>query len=151
MASFEAAVTLPCGLDDVFEFLRRPMNMTKISPPKMGLSLVSAPEFIELGSRVEFKIHGFGTVQHVIHEITEFNEPRHFTEQQVKGPLKRWMHEHLLEIDGGHVMLIDRIAFEPPGGLVGLLVTESKILDQLEDTFDHQHEALKKHFEAIAR
>jgi hypothetical protein len=44
------------------------------------------------------------------------------------------------------VTLINRIEFEPPGGLLGFLVTEDKILETLDDGFDFRRTALQAHF-----
>ena len=55
------------------------------------------------------------------------------------------MHQHLLEEGpAGHVVSIDRIDFEPPGGLIGFLVTKRKIIDQLEGIFEHRHRQMRK-------
>ena len=43
------------------------------------------------------------------------------------------MHEHLVEeAPAGEVVAIDRIEFEPPGGMLGFLITKRRILDELE-------------------
>lgn len=147
MASFEAAVSLtseqdPCA---VFDFLLRPVNVVRITSPDMGLSLLDAPEVLEHGSRVEFQVQAYGQVQRFVHEIIELDRPRRFTEQQVTGPMRNWVHEHLVEVDKtGGVAVIDRIVFEPPGGLLGLMVTEKRILSSLKAGFDHRHRELKK-------
>ncbi len=149
MAAFEASVTLNCALEDTFDFLLQPENIKLISPPEMDLVFVDAPKILELGSVLKFKVQSYGMVQEIAHEITALSRPESFVEKQVKGPLKHWVHEHILEVDeSGIVTVIDRIEFEPPRGLAGLLVTESKILDALDDGFAHRHGQLKKLLEA---
>lgn len=145
MPMFEARVSLPCSPEDAFDFLIRTENMTKISPPEMGLNFVEAPEIVEAGSRLEFKIQGYGQVQHIVHEIVTWERPRIYTEKQVEGPLKHWVHEHLFETDDQQqVTVIDRIEFEPPSGLLGFLITADRIQESLEDGFYHRHQQLKK-------
>ncbi len=147
MATFETKITLPATLEHLFDFLVRPDNIRQISPPEMGLAFVDPPEVLALGSHVQFKVQMFGQVKQITHEITELDRPGRFVETQVQGPLKTWVHEHVFEShnDSG-VTVIDRIEFEPPGGLVGLLVSESSIRESLEDGFYHRHAELKKHF-----
>ncbi len=144
MAEFEASVTLFCPHEAVFDFLIRPANVARISLPEMGVRLLDVPELLELGSRVEFEVTGYGPIQRLIHEITEFDHPNQFTETQLQGPLKSFVHQHIVESDGDRVLVIDRIEFEPPGGLVGFLVTEERILQSLTRGFDHRHRELKK-------
>lgn len=145
METFEARLTLPCSAEAAFDFLAQPENIKRISPPDMGLFFVDAPERLSLGARMSFKVQAFGVAREAVHEITQFDEPGSFTEQQVKGPLGHWVHEHLFEADGeGAVTLIDRIEFEPPGGIVGLMITADRILENLEEAFDHRHDQLEK-------
>lgn len=145
MAVFETHVTVDCPRHQAFEFLLRPANVVTISPPEMGLFFVDPPEVIQVGSQFEFKVQGYGQVQTMMHEITALVPPEQFTERQVRGLFKLWIHEHLFEsIDEGRTKITDRIEFQRPGGVLGLLVTEQKIYDQLEDAFDHRHLQLKK-------
>jgi ligand-binding SRPBCC domain-containing protein len=66
----------------------------------------------------------------------------------VDGPLKLWLHDYIFERDtaGEQVILINRIEFEPPGGLLGYIVTEEAIRDKLDDSFEHQRDVLQKKF-----
>ncbi len=144
MAEFERSIVVMSGLEEVFDFLLRPQNVTRISPPDMGLNFVNAPEVVELGSIMEFKVLARGVVQNITHEITHLDRPSSFIEKQVQGPFKHWQHEHAFEATGDGVTIIDRISFEPPGGLIGLLVTEESILDSLDDGFAHRHAQLQK-------
>ena len=145
MPQFETSLTLPRPPEDLFDFLARPANIVKISPQGIGLTFLSAPEIVEAGSRIEFKVQGWGQVQQMIHEIIAFDRPHQFIEKQVKGPFKHWIHEHHFATNAdGHTVVTDQIEFEPPGGLIGLLITKTKILDHLEDAFYHRHAQLRK-------
>ena len=143
MADFECSVTVNCSIDQAFSFLIRPANAVKFSPPDLGLVLIDAPEILQTGSRIEFKIQTWGQVQHLVHEITTVTEPTRFIETQVRGPFKKWVHTHLLEAAGPEkVVITDQIEFDPPGGLIGLMVTRKKVLEHLEDGFLDRHERL---------
>ena len=144
MPVFESSVPLACTREQLWEFLVRPTNVLRILPPDAGMSFLSVPERLELGSRVEFQIEGMGPVQHVLHEVTQFDPMSRFVESQVKGPLKAWDHNHILEDDAGGVLLIDRVQFEPPGGLIGFVVTEQLVYGMLESGFSHRHKALQE-------
>ncbi|MDB5336357.1 MAG: hypothetical protein JWN70_1976 [Planctomycetaceae bacterium] len=104
-----------------------------------------------MGAKFEFKVQAWGTVQTSHFEIVEFDRPNLFVEVQLKGPMKSWRHEHRFATNAdGQTVVTNRIEFTPPGGLVGLLVTESKILDSMEDGFYHRHQQLKKLLEGPA-
>jgi ligand-binding SRPBCC domain-containing protein len=151
MPVFETTVTVACPLDQAFDFFIRPENAVKLSPPNMGLQFLAAPDILEQGSRLQFKIQGFGQVRTVMHEITELIRPTRFVEKQVEGLFKEWIHEHLFETTpASEVRITDRITFEPPGGLVGLLLNRDKIQDHLEEGFYHRHEKLRKYLPVTA-
>src|SRR6516165_7216542 len=85
MPFFETSVTVACPRERAFDFLARPANVALISPPELGLSFTSAPEIVELGSRLEFKVQGYGQVQTMVHEITNLVHPEQITETQIRG------------------------------------------------------------------
>jgi len=145
MAVFESRTELSCTPERLFEFIIRPANLKVIAPAEVGLSFVDAPEVIALGSKLVFKVQGFGVVQHLEHEIVEFDPPRGFRERMVKGPLPHWQHEYILEPDAaGGVTLLNRIEFEPPGGILGMILTAERMIDHLHREYQHRSEALKQ-------
>lgn len=145
MPVFESRTELACTPERLFDFITRPANMKAIAPSEVDLVFVEAPEIIALGSKLVFKVQGFGVVQQLEHEIVEFNPPRGFRERMTKGPLPHWQHDYLLEPDDkGGVALLNRIEFEPPGGLLGMIVTAQRMLNHLEEGYAHRSAALKK-------
>ena len=146
MAHFEAQVELACSPTEAFDFLTRPANIRLISPPQITLVFDSAPERLSLGARMEFRVQAYGVVRSASHEIIQWEELRRFVERQVTGPLGAWEHEHLFNASPGGVIVVDRIEFSPPGGMIGLLVNERRIRESLEEGFEHRHSLLEKHF-----
>ena len=144
MPQFENELWLPCGVDALFDFLLRPANVQRISDPRLGLVFETAPEIVGSGSRIAFKVQAYGVVQKLEHEVVIVERPRLIVEEQVKGPMKAWRHEHHLESKDDGVRMIDRVIFEPPGGMLGFLVKESTILDSLEDGFIHREQELRR-------
>ena len=111
----------------------------------MGLTITKAPEVLDLGSQFEFKVQAYGHVLTMIHKITELVRPRQITETQLKGFFGSWVHTHSFATnDKAQVVLVDRIEFKPPGGMLGLLVSTNKILDQLDEGFHYRHKQLQK-------
>ena len=145
MAELETSLAMNCSPEAAFEFLVRPKNLLKIIPTDLGFSFLEVPEQLELGSRIEFQITGYGPVQRFLHEVISLEHPTGFTEHQVTGPLKRFVHEHVVESNGsGEVWVIDRVEFEPPGGLAGFLLTEKRVRESLETGLWHRLNEMKK-------
>jgi ligand-binding SRPBCC domain-containing protein len=145
MAVFETSVILDCGLERVFDFMICPTNHEKLSPPEVGLRFVTPPTVVALGTQFEFKMQAWGSVQTGKHEIIQFIRPTLYIERAIKSPMKSFLHEHHFDTNTkGQTVMTDRIEFNPPGGILGMLVTESKILETLEDGFYYRHQQLKK-------
>lgn len=149
MPVFETRTELNVPAAKVFDFITRPANMKSISPPEVDMVLVEAPEELTTGSKLVFKVQAFGVSQQLEHEIVDFSPPRSFREQMIKGPLQKWQHDYLVEptADGGSV-LTNRIEFEPPGGMLGMLLTADRIMKHLEEGYAHRSEALKQALES---
>ena len=56
MARFECSVELPHSPETVFDFLIRPANVFQTLPPDSGLTYLSHPDVLELGSQVELQV-----------------------------------------------------------------------------------------------
>ena len=146
MPMFEVQIELCCSLEEAFDFLIQPTNIRAISPSQMQLVFDAAPQRLSLGARMEFRMQVYGVVRSVTHAVTEWDLPRRFVEKQVVGPMGAWEHEHLFEPTPRGVIVVDRIEFAPPGGVLGLIVNERKIRESLDEGFGHRHQVLEKHF-----
>ncbi|MDA1014754.1 MAG: hypothetical protein O3A00_09925 [Planctomycetota bacterium] len=142
-AEFSAHCELDCGVETLFQFLTRPRNGPKYSPPDTKLKILDGPEQLQLGSRVKFRLRGFGQRLQLENEVVEFDEPTSFAEEQTSGPMTYWRHcRTLKQISESKTLLTDEVYFTPPKGLVGFVMTESRIRKQLERGFAHQHAVL---------
>jgi ligand-binding SRPBCC domain-containing protein len=147
MPLFESHVTLPADAASVFAFIIKSSHLPQISPPQVGLALVSAPEIFTEGCRFTFKMQGYGLVQQMEHEVSQIVPGQGYQETQIRGPLQSMVHKHILVPQpDGSTILTNHIEFQPPAGLLGLMVNADRILDSLEDAFDYRHAALKKVF-----
>jgi ligand-binding SRPBCC domain-containing protein len=147
MAVFEDEFIVNCPVQKVFDFLLRPANIVRVADPSVGLKFIDPPEVVQQGTRLSFQILAMGQVQKAEHEITLVTPPSLIVEELRKGVMKKWRHEHIFEDQAGSTRIIDRIEFEPPGGILGFLVTESKILEALEDSHFQRQQLLKKFLE----
>ncbi|MSR57526.1 MAG: hypothetical protein EXS05_07625 [Planctomycetaceae bacterium] len=145
MALFETSVAISCPPDKAWDFLIRPANLELLTPPEVGLRVVEAPEILELGSRLLFKVQGMGQVQEFLHQITAFDPHVKLSEKMLKGVFGAWDHDYLFSTNSNDETVVsDHIEFEPPSGMLGFLVTKKKILDYLEESFEHRQDQLKK-------
>jgi len=146
MASFRTEILLAAPADEIFDFLIRPENVIQVTAPNTGLKPVATPEVFEQGSRIELELTGFGPPQRFLYEVTEFLRPDRFTETLVKGPLKSFRHVHGFEETPNGTLVVDAVEFQPPGGMLGFLVTEDRIRKGLEHGLKFRYEELSRIF-----
>lgn len=144
MATVEYESHFACSAQELFDFLSRPANITLVSRPDLGITFTSAPEVIYEGAQLDFQIITFGQVVRSTHRIVEVNAPHLVIEEQVSGPMKSWKHRHEYQAQENGVTKRDVVNFELPGGLLGLMLSEGKIRDHLEDGFFYRDEKIRE-------
>ena len=147
MPEFRDEVLLATDARTVFDFLTNHANLAELIPEDTSMRILSAPSTLAPGARIEFEVDHFGLPQRLVHELTDWEPPRRFVERMVRGPLKSYVHEHLFEEVGPQrVRVIDAIFFEPPGGLLGRLVSADFLLRSLQEGFAYRYEQLRRRF-----
>ncbi len=144
MALFEDEILLPCSRATLFEFFARPANVARVADPSLGLKIQTAPEVISVGARIAFQMIAMNQIQSAIHEISEYQPHDRFLEVQIQGPMKSWQHEHQFIEAGDETRMIDRIEFQKPGGIIGLLLSEGRIQEMLEENFFQREQVLRR-------
>ena len=77
---------------------------------------------IGLGEQVTWKATHFGVPFKMTSKVTEMLPPDRFVDEQIKGPFRRFHHEHRFERVGDGTLMIDVIDFTSPVGPIGRLV-----------------------------
>ncbi|MEZ6133099.1 MAG: hypothetical protein R3C59_30890 [Planctomycetaceae bacterium] len=144
MPEFSASATLPCSADRLREFLGLTANLPAISDPELELEVLSAPEIITLDGVIEFRITAYGFKQRMQHRYVEVSE-RQIVAVQIDGPTRSWLHRQTIqENEDGTCTLVDHIEFEPPGGMLGYLMTADRITESLTDGMEFRYSSLAR-------
>ena len=139
MPQHQTELVLDVPVQTVWNFLTTTANIPKIALPEIQLVIEEAPDHLELGSRIKFCIEVMGAIIHATHEVVEFTPHERFVEEQIEGSFASWRHEHqFLTDEAGRTVVRDTIAFQRPGGLVGMLMTEARVRKQLDEGFQHR-------------
>lgn len=70
---------------------------------------------IGLGQEVSWEARHFGRMWQMTSRITEFEPPRRFVDEMVRGPFRRFRHEHRFEPSGEGTLMTDVVEFQMPG------------------------------------
>jgi ligand-binding SRPBCC domain-containing protein len=139
---------LPITLDEAWAFLCNPANLSKLTPSKMNMKIITgADRPMYAGQVLQYSVTplpGFKTKW--VSEITQFEDRNYFVDVQLYGPYAFWHHKHFIhEIDGG-VEMEDIIDYKVPLGILGQLVHPILVKPKLEEVFNYRREQLEALF-----
>lgn len=132
MPRFESVVTLVRKVEEVFDFFRRPANLVRISPPDLHLQILEAPELLDLGSRIVLQARRWGIAQKLASKVTVFELNARFIDELVEGPFRKWVQTHRFETVPDGTRVTYHVDYEPPGGILGLMMKASTIDKDLQ-------------------
>src|SRR5262249_17507582 len=150
MPRFETVTDLAGPVGRVWEFLCRPANLVLVSPPEMHLRLVEGPEQLYLGARMTIAGRRWGIPQRIVSEVVAFEPNVLFVDEQREGPFRQFTHTHRLEPRSDRTRMLDRIDYEPPGGILGLILTAGRIERELQSVFEFRAQKFKELLEGGA-
>jgi ligand-binding SRPBCC domain-containing protein len=118
----ERSQVVPVDVEEAFAFFADAWNLEAITPPWLRFRILEAPAMLGRGSLLAYRLRLFGLPIRWRTEIVEWRPPFGFTDVQVAGPYRRWVHTHRLRrVDGGteiHDHLVYRLPYEPLAGLL---------------------------------
>ena len=76
---------------------------------------------LDLGDVVTFEAVHFGVRQRLTSQIVEFDRPRRFVDEMVKGAFASLRHVHEFVADGASVVMRDTLTWRSPLGFLGVV------------------------------
>jgi ligand-binding SRPBCC domain-containing protein len=108
---------LPQLLERVFPFFADARNLETITPPWLMFEILTQGEIrMERGTLIDYNIRLNGLRMRWQSEISVWEPPNRFIDEQRRGPYRLWIHEHRFEERGGGTMVFDDIQYAVPGG-----------------------------------
>jgi ligand-binding SRPBCC domain-containing protein len=140
----EREVVLPRPLADVFPFFADARNLERLTPPWLRFEVMTPGEIaMREGTRIDYRLRVHGIPIRWTSEITRWDPPHVFVDEQLRGPYRLWRHTHRFEETKGGTRAIDHVAYAVPGGaLVHALVVKRDV----EKIFDYRTERLAELF-----
>lgn len=130
MGQFTLSAQFECCPTTLREYLGSVSNFPLITDPELEIEIIEAPEVVTEGEEIAFSIITGGFRQVLRHRWTTVSDSR-IVAEQVLGPTKSWYHDQTISAAAGGCSLKETITFEPPGGMLGFVVTEDAILESL--------------------
>lgn len=138
----ERSQRFPSRVDEVFRFFSDPHNLAQITPPWLHFHVVaSSTATIEAGTVIDYRLRLRGVPVRWRSRISVWEPPHRFVDEQVRGPYRRWNHEHSFESLGSETQARDFVRYSVLGGA---LVDRWLVRPDLERLFEYRAEQLAR-------
>lgn len=132
-----AGLVLPAGIDEVFEFYSDVANLEAITPTWLHFQILSpCPIEMGIGTLIDYRLRLHRVPVHWQSEITAWEPPFRFVDEQRRGPYREWIHEHSFRDLGGETLIFDRVDYGVP---FGALANRLLVANDLRKIFAYRH------------
>jgi ligand-binding SRPBCC domain-containing protein len=108
---------VPALREEVFPFFADAGNLEIITPPWLKFKIVGKPPVeMTVGVTINYRLRVHGFPLKWQSEITAWEPPHRFVDEQRIGPYRRWIHEHRFEERDGGTLCIDQVRYAVLGG-----------------------------------
>lgn len=138
----ESQGEVPGNIEDVFRFFSDAGNLQRLTPPWLQFQILTPlPIDMRAGTRIDYRLRVRGFPIRWQSEITAWEPPRRFVDEQRRGPYRLWIHEHTFEPTDRGTLVRDRVEYAVPGGS---FVQRWFVGPDLQRIFEYRRSALKK-------
>jgi ligand-binding SRPBCC domain-containing protein len=140
--SFERKQYLPLDVESVFAFFSDAGNLEHLTPPWLRFHLLTLrPIEIEVGTLIDYRLRLRGVPVRWQSEITAWEPPHRFVDEQRRGPYRLWVHEHRFEPQGDGTIVTDAVTYAVSGDEV---VNRLLVRPDLDRIFDYRARKLEE-------
>lgn len=134
-------------IKEVFSFFENAGNLAQITPSNLRFMILTPfPIVMKTGTLIDYTIKVFGIGVHWRTLITDYDPPREFTDEQLKGPYAFWHHRHEFVSTEDGTLIRDKVTYALPFGIIGRLVHALFVKRQLQQIFDFRTSIIKRIF-----
>jgi ligand-binding SRPBCC domain-containing protein len=128
----------------VFAFFANAENLTVLTPEWLHFRILTpTPIEMRAGQQIEYRIRLRGIPMRWTSLISRWNPPHVFVDEQLRGPYRRWIHEHRFEAADGGTRVTDRVRYSVWGGALAHRLVVKR---DLEEIFRYRTERLVGRF-----
>ncbi len=135
---------IPKPIDEAFAFFSRPENLEEITPPWLGFHIVRSDKQLHAGSLIHYKLRIHGLPMRWTSEITAWEPPYRFVDTQLRGPYKRWRHEHTFSEQNDGTLIRDHVDYALPLGILGEIAHTLMVRREVETIFKFRRQRLEQ-------
>jgi ligand-binding SRPBCC domain-containing protein len=114
---FKSELWLPTAIERVFAFFANAQNLEAITPAWLRFRILTPlPIEMRTGTLIDYQLRIHGLPIRWRTEITAWQPPHRFVDEQKRGPYRLWIHEHRFEPKDNGTLCSDHVRYAAPGG-----------------------------------
>lgn len=138
--TFDSKIWLPQPIEEIFPFFADAHNLERITPPFLKFTVTTpAPIVMARGTRIRYRLRLRSIPISWESEITAWEPPHRFVDEQRRGPYRLWKHEHRFAERNGGTEIIDHVNYAVWGGS---LVNALLVAPDVRGIFDYRSRTL---------
>lgn len=146
MPTLKTEAVLPLPREEVFPFFAEAENLEKITPASLRFEILTPrPITMAEGLLIDYRLRIAGIPQRWRTRISRWEPPYRFTDEQLKGPYRKWEHTHTFHECEEGTRMVDEVNYELPFGPLGNLA-HPLIRMQLRKIFNHRNQVIGEFF-----
>ena len=137
-------IWLPQPPAEVFPFFADASNLERLTPPSLRFRVLTPPPIeMAVGTLIDYRIRLRGIPMRWQSEITEWQPPYRFVDEQRRGPYRQWIHEHTFTAQDGGTLAVDIVQYAVLGGVT---IQRLFVAPELRRIFDYRNATLENYF-----
>lgn len=142
--SLSSGIWLAKPLTDVFAFFSEARNLEELTPPWLRFEVLTPPPIeMRVGLKIDYRLRLRGLPLRWQSEITHWEPPHRFVDEQTRGPYRLWVHEHRFTAQDSLTLAEDVVQYAVYGGW---LVDRLAVRRDVAKIFDYRSERLREIF-----
>ena len=144
---FSSEIWLARPIEEVFAFFSDAANLDSITPPWLSFRTVARqPIEMHAGTVIDYRLRVRGFPVQWRSEITKWEPPYHFVDEQIRGPYRLWIHAHRFRPRNGGTLVSDDVRYAVP---FDWLLHKFIVRPDVERIFTYRADCLRKQFGGV--
>ena len=142
--SIDRSIHLPRPITEVFPFFADAHNLEHLTPSFLKFQVVTPdPIVMRPGTHIRYKLRLHAIPISWESEITAWEPPHRFIDEQLHGPYRIWKHEHRFSEKNGGTQVSDHVDYAVWGGS---LIDALFVAPDVRKIFDYRTQVLERMF-----
>jgi ligand-binding SRPBCC domain-containing protein len=141
---FSTELWLPLPPEKLFPFFADAENLEALTPPLLNFKILTPrPIAMHEGALIDYRLRVRGIPLRWRTRINVWQPPHRFVDEQIRGPYRQWIHEHMFEPRDGGTLALDHVRYAVS---LDFLLHGWLVRPDVEKIFAYRAQELRKRF-----